>query len=290
MKTKSITHSKIKNPGILFELLVRQITVDTLEGKESSSALNLMSKYFKPSTELGKELQLYRSFFEVGKLTEMKAAQFIDIVASQYIKLDDKKLLREKYELIKEVRQIYDIKEFLGAKIPSYKIYASVYKTLLAERKDFEMTSIKDVAESRFTLIEHLATDTKNKIAKKEDQIAEVFKNQTEDLRLLSYRIMIDKFNSKYNNLGEKQKTLLREYINSVTNSERFADYVKSEIEPLKKEIYYLSSKEGDKVLKIKLNEVASQLENIKSKKKIRDNELTAMIIAYQIVEELRTK
>lgn len=283
-------HSKVKNPGILFELLVRQITVDTLGGKEASPAVSVMRKYFRPTTELGKELQLYRSFFEVNNLTEVKASKFIDLVVQQRNKLDERKLATEKYELIKEIKNHYDLKEFLSVKIPSYKIYASVYKTFLSESNSFDISSINDIAESRFTLMEHLVTDKKNRVAKAENAILEIFKTQSEDLRLLTYKVMLDKFNDKYSNLNGKQKRLLREYVNSVSNSESFVQYIHTEINPLRDEITSLAAKEGDKVLQIKLNEVASQLDNIKNKKKIKDNELTAMMIAYQLAEELKTQ
>lgn len=290
MKDKHIMHSKVKNPGILFELLVRQITVDTLGGKEASPAVSVMRKYFRPTTELGKELQLYRSFFEVNNLTEVKASKFIDLVVQQRNKLDERKLATEKYELIKEIKNHYDLKEFLSVKIPSYKIYASVYKTFLSESNSFDISSINDIAESRFTLMEHLVTDKKNRVAKAENAILEIFKTQSEDLRLLTYKVMLDKFNDKYSNLNGKQKRLLREYVNSVSNSESFVQYIHTEINPLRDEITSLAAKEGDKVLQIKLNEVASQLDNIKNKKKIKDNELTAMMIAYQLAEELKTQ
>ena len=289
MKNKNIAHSKVKNCGVLFELLVRQITVDTLEGKEKSPAIGLMRKYFKPTTELGKEQQLYRTFFEMNSLTESKAMQIIDLVSRQRVKLDEAKLAREKYALIREVKGIYDLKEFLQVKIPSYKIYASIYKTFMAEAADFSVTSIQDVAIARFALIEHLMKDHKpSKNPTSEMDIIEVFKNQTEDLRLLTHRIMLDKFNEKYANLNDKQRMLIKEYINTVSDSEEFARYVRSEIDPLKKEIKTLSEKQTDRVLKIKLNEVSTQLDKIKSRKRIRDSELTSMMIAYQLITELK--
>ena len=289
MKTKSITHSKFRNPGILFELLVRQITVDTLEGKDNSPAINLMRKYFKPNTELGKEYQLYQTLLEMNNLTESKALQLIDLVGTQRNKLDEVKLAKEKYEFIKEIKSIYDLKEFLQVKIPAYKVYASIYKTFLAESVDFNVTSIQEVAMARFSLIEHLMRDRKIvKNPTSETDIIEVFKNQTEDLRMLTHKIMLDRFNEKYANLNGKQRKLIKEYINSVSDSEEFARYVRSEIDPLREEIKNLAETQKNKVLKIKLNEVSSQLNTIKDRKKIRDGELTSMMIAYQILEEMR--
>lgn len=291
MKAKSVAHSKFRNPGILFELLVRQITVDTLEGKPNSPAIALMQKHFKPTTELGKEFQLYRTFFEMSGLSENKAVHIIDVVSTQRAKLDETKLAQEKYAFVRDVKKVYDLNEFLKVKIPSYKIYASIYKTFLAESADFNVTSIQDVAMARFALIEHLMKDRKvSENPKSESEMVEIFRNQSEDLRLLTQKIMLEKFNQKYANLNDKQKKLIREYINSVSDSEEFAKYVRSEIPVLKEELIRLSKVETNKVTQIKLNEVASQLDMLNGKKKIRDNELTAMMIAYQIVEELRIK
>lgn len=287
---KNLNHSKFKNAGILFECLVRQITVDTMENVKNSPAINIMKKYFNSTTELGKEIQLYRAFFEMNRLSESKAIQFVDVVTSQRVKLNDKQLATEKFNLIKEIKENYDLNSFLQAKIPSYKIYASIYKTFLAESKNFSISNIQDIASARFTLIEHLSKDKKiSKNLVSEGEIIDAFKNQTEDLRLLSYKLILDKFNEKYQNLNIKQKLLLREYINSVSNSNTFLEYVKSEIIPLKEEISQFIKNNSNKVLTIKLNEVTAQLDKISTRKKIRDNELTAMMIVYQIVEELKS-
>lgn len=287
---KNLNHSKFKNAGILFECLVRQITVDTMENVKNSPAINIMKKYFNSTTELGKEIQLYRAFFEMNRLSESKAIQFVDVVTSQRVKLNDKQLATEKFNLIKEIKENYDLNSFLQAKIPSYKIYASIYKTFLAESKNFSISNIQDIASARFTLIEHLSKDKKiSKNLVSEGEIIDAFKNQTEDLRLLSYKLILDKFNEKYQNLNIKQKLLLREYINSVSNSNTFLEYVKSEIIPLKEEISQFIKNNSNKVLIIKLNEVTAQLDKISTRKKIRDNELTAMMIVYQIIEELKS-
>lgn len=287
-QSKNLNHSKIKNSGILFEVLVRKITVDTLENKTNSPALDMMRKYFKPTTEMGKELQLYRAFFEMGSLTEVKAAQFVDFISQQRKKINERKLLQEKYEFIKELKNNYDLKSVLNIQIPSYKIYASIYKTFLSETKNFDISNIQDVAVSRFALIEHLMKNKSKKTPANEATILETFKNQTEDLRLLSYKLLLDKFNDKYKDLNDKQKQLLREYINSVSDTNTLTEYITTEVDTLKKEIASLAKSEKDKVLNIKLNEVAHQLDTMKTKKKIRDNDLTAMMIAYQIVDELK--
>ena len=287
METKNVVHSKYKNPGILFELLVRQITVDTLDGKEVSPATNILRKYFHPKTELGKELQLYRSFFEISRLTEVKAAQFIDLISTQRKRLDNKRLAAEKYELIKEIKKSYNLDSFLRADIPSYKIYASIYKMFLAEAQNFNIANIRDVATSQFTIIEHLMRDPKIQKKKVESNIFEIFKSLPEDERLLAYKGLLTKFNTKYDGMSSPQKQLLREYINSVSNSDDFLLYFRNQLSPLRSKLIALSEKENDKVLKIKINEVANQLESLKARKKVGDKELAALMVAYQLESEL---
>jgi hypothetical protein len=290
MSIKGITvaHSKVKNTGVLFEVLVRQITSDTLEGRPNSIALDLLKKYFSADRELGKELQLYQTFVNADRLNESRAVQYLDMVVAQRRRLDEKKLLQEKYELIKEIKKHYDLENFLSCKIPSYKLHASIYKTFVAESQDknTSILNIQDVASARFTLLEHLLGHTR-KAEHKESALLEEYKNQSEDLRLLSYRILIDRFNEKYDDLNEKQKTLLREYINDSASKHTLLNYVKSEVPTLQKELRQKIRSVKDKVVQIKLNEVVLQLDGIGRKNTVRDNEVTSLMIAYQIVKEL---
>ena len=289
MRGITVTNSKFKNTGILFEVLARQITSDTLEGKPESPALYLLKKYFNSSRELGKELQLYQAVANSPKLTESRAMQYFDMIIKQRKRLDERKLAIDKYELIKELKNSYDVETFLSCKIPSYKLNASIYKTFLTEAKHQNDTilNIQDAASARFTLLEHLIGSNRKTINKSENMMLEEFKNQTEDLRLLTYKIMIDRFNTKYDNLNDNQKNLLREYINDVSGTGTLSAYVDKELSKLTTSIVDKSRKLNDKVMQIKINEVVSQLKLI-SGKSVRDNEITAIMVAYEIEKELQ--
>lgn len=286
MKHRNIAHSKIKNPGILFEMLVRRITLDAMEGSEKSIALGLLKKYFNPNTQMGQELQLYHAFMANGQLSETKAVHFIDLILSRRKKLDEKILAREKYQLIKDIKDHYDLKDFLSARINNYKIFASVYKTFLAEVSNSDITNIQDIISSKFALIEHLTVPPNKKL--QENSIFSTFKKQPEDLRLLTYKVLIEKFNDKYSNLDINQKALLREYINNVSNTSTLQTFILSKIPTLKNELLVASKNSKDKVMQIKLHEVASQLNNIAKNKIIKDNEVSALMIAYEIIKELQ--
>jgi hypothetical protein len=292
MKNKKISNSKYKNTGVLFELLVRQITSDTLVGKPKSAAMDIMKRYFSASTELGKEMQLYRAFFETNKLTENKAIHFVDLILAQRKKLDERKLAKEKYELIKEISNAYPLKEFLSCKLPNYIIHASIYKTFAsdsAERSDTAILNINEVAEARFTLVEHLSGKSTQKDVIRETEQLNEFKQQTEDMRLLALKLMIDKFNERFDGLNDKQKDLLREFIYNVSNTNSLTTYAKKEIPFLKESLLKGASKTKNKIMAIKINEVASQLDRIASKRVIKDADFSALMIAYEIDKELNT-
>ena len=76
-----IKHSKFKNTGILFEILVKKITGDTLSGK-TSPAIKIIKEYFV-NTELGKEYKLYETVFNDKNLSEGKASLILSTILEQ---------------------------------------------------------------------------------------------------------------------------------------------------------------------------------------------------------------
>ena len=285
MKSPKVTHSKFKNTGILFELLTRQVTADTLNGKEDSPALLIIREFFVSDEELGKELQLYTALLEAGNLSEAKALKFIEIVLEQRLKLNNRKLNERKYHLVREIGQAYPLKEFLQSKIPNYKAYASIYKLFLAESIGVVPATVSDIASSRFTIVEHMTSGEKSKRQTK--TLIESFRAEQEDLRLLTYSILVDKFNDKYKSLDENQRTLLREYINNLANTNSLREHINAEVPKVKAQIQSKLRGIDDKVVRIKLEEVIKQLDTIKKGNTVRDNQVTALIIGYEIVKEI---
>lgn len=282
----NIKHNKIKNTGILFELLVRRVASDVLDGKQDSFAVRLMREHFHSKSELGKELQLYRSFFNVGnKLTEGKAFNMLDLVLERRKSLNEKMLEVQKFLLIREIKQHCDLKAFMSGRVPSYKVYASVYK--LFESAKADSMDIDDVVSSRFVVVEHLKGELKEEQIIKESNYSEVLKEQPEEIRYLSYKFLLESFNEKYSNFNDKQKALLREYINNGTDIEKFGAYVSTESKALVQHFKRSVSKIKNEVTKIKINEVIHQLQQIQQRGAVKDNYITALLIAYQISHEL---
>jgi hypothetical protein len=274
----------------LFELLARQITADVMENKKDSVAVKLMREFFNTKKELGKELMLYRAFFNVQNLSEQKAFQLLKLVTEQRKNLDQNALNTQKYALIKEIKKNFNLKEFFSARIPSYKIYASIYKNFDAAVNGInDSTTIEELAGSQFTIVEHLSGKTVNKQIKENAELANIIRSQEDDIRFLAYKILIERFNEKYKGLDEAQKKLLQEYIYNISNTSKLKSYTQTESRRLAKEIAQLSKKVSDKVVRIKLTEVVSQLHKVEKATVIKENHMTAMLIGYEILKELKS-
>lgn len=283
----NIKHNKIKNTGILFELLVRRVASDVLDGKTDSFAVKMMKEHFHSKSELGKELQLYRSFFNVPQLSETKAFNMLDLILERRKTLNEKLLAAQKFLLIKELKQQCDLKQFMSGRVPSYKVYASIYKLFESSKLQDTTLEINEIVSSRFVIVEHLQGALKEEHIIKENSYTSIIKEQPEEIRHLSYKFLLESFNEKYSNFSEKQKSLLREYINNGTDVDKFAKYISSESTGLILQIKKNLNKISNEVTRIKINEVISQLETIQNKSSVKDNYITALLIAYQISHEL---
>ena len=281
-----IKHSKIKNTGILFELLTRQITVDILNGN-NSGAVVLLKKYFSEKTELGREYKLYEFLLKSTYNSENRANSLIDAVISARQKLHNSVLRREKYNLIKEIKETYDVTEFFKSKLPNYKVYASIYKVLQSESTP-EKFDPKETTDSRYSIVEYIV-GKKAMINKKSEKLVENYKKQDKDLRLLSYKILVDKFNSKYKSLNTAQKNLLKEYINNISNTNSLKEFIGNEGKKVKKILAKYVSKVDDKITKIKLNEAVNQVDTLTKGRFIKDKQVISLMRYYELIKEIRS-
>lgn len=285
---KRVKHSKFKNTGILFELLVRQITLEVLNGDATEKAKKIVAEFFSPKTELNKELRLYDLLIKEKYNSESRAEKFIDTVNEAHNRIDQKQLQREKYNLIKKINESFNMDEFLSSPISNYKVLASIYKVF--ESKKYDSYDVKDVFNSKITLIENITSKPATLTEAKKDKVVEEYKKQDKDLRLLTYKVLVETFNKKYSNLNESQKRLLREYINNLTNTTGFKSYVETEIPQIVKELKSIQSKVSDKVTKIKLAETISVLNKTKIGKSVSDNHVSSIMMSYELIKELKSK
>jgi hypothetical protein len=286
---KKIKHSKFKNTGVLFELLVRQITLEVLNGDKTENAKNIVKEFFAPNTELNKELRLYDILLKEKYNSETKADRLVETVCDAHTKLNQSVLSKEKFNLIKEISAKFDIEQFLSSPISNYKVLASIYKVFESKRADGY--DIKDIFNSKITLIENITSKPAIKTQPTEDKkLIETYKQQDKDLRLLTYKILVETFNKKYTNLDDSQKNLLREYINNISNTTKFKDYVAVELPKIISELNGIKAKLKDKVTQIKLSETISVLEKIKIGKVVSDNQVSSIMLSYELIKELKSK
>ena len=286
---KKIKHSKVKNTGVLFELLVRQITLEVLNGDKTENAKNIVREFFAAGTELNKELRLYDLLLKEKYNSESKAEMFVDTVSQAHSKLNETKLSKEKYNLIKQINEKFELEQFLSSPITNYKVLASIYKVF--ESKKSQNYDIKDVFNSKVTLIENIIARPSVKTNKVEDtKLIESYKQQDKELRLLTYKILVETFNKKYTNLDSKQKNLLKEYINNISNTSKFKDYISIELPNILSELKLIKDKIQDKVTTIKLSETISILENMKIGKSVSDAQVSSIMLSYELIKELKSK
>jgi hypothetical protein len=275
-----IKHSKYKNTGILFELLTRQITSDTISGG-SNKALSILKKYFNTQSELLKEYKIYNTLSTKLYKEENKATILVDTLLEAHSRLNRSLLRREKYNLIKELKSTYDLNDFFKAKITDYKTMATIYN--LIENKTASPLSI---VNSKVDLIEHLTRSPKTT---KKNVVIENYNNEDKDTRLLTQKILLEKFNEKYKGLGENQKVLLQEYVNAVSNSPSLKTYINSEIKEVKKQLTQYSTKVTDEVVKIKINEAKNMIKPLCKKSSVHDDNVSNLLNYYELVNELKS-
>ena len=285
---KKMRHSKFKNTGILFELLTRQVTADIIAGKDGSEAKDLLFKYFKENTELGREWRLYNFLLSEKIKDEQHAERFLSVIVEQRKKLSNAKLAKEKYELIKEIKELYPIDDFLKANIKNYRSLASIFKLFEdSSSKDLKF-DIKEVYQAKTCIVENIVDRPKK--AEDED-ILKFYAQQNEDVRLLSYRILVEGMNKKYKDLDENQKNVLREYINNISNTNSLGAYIIREVDSVKSQITALSETiHDDDVIKIKINEVVRQLDKVKPtpSKVVKDNQVMVVLLSYELLKEIK--
>ena len=275
-----VKHSKYKNTGILFELLTRQLTSDTIAGNQPK-ALSFLKKHFNKKTELLKEYKIYHTLATQKYNKDAQATMLINTLIEAHGKLNKSQLRREKYNLIKEIKDTYNVNDFFKAKITDYKIMASIFNLL--ENKNATPTSIVD---SKTTLLEHITIKSKTT---KKDSILENYSKQDKDTRLIAYKVILEKFNDRYSDLQDNQKTLLKEYVNSVTNSPALKSYLNQEINEVKKDLAKYSKKVKDKAVAVKLNETKDMIKPLCKKSSVNDDNVINLLNYYELVNELKT-
>jgi hypothetical protein len=276
----NIKHNKYKNTGILFELLVRKITADTMSSQDSK-AVSLIKKYFV-NTELSKENKLYQSISKSQNISEAQAESILSTILEINKTLDRNKLAKEKYNLIKEIKNNFDIDDFFKAKINNYKLLSSTYTLLEANLTPTK--NLDDILNSKMNILEHIAQT--NAITVLQPTVSE-FETLDKGTRALVYKIMLEKFNTRFNTLSDDQKDVLKEYINNITNTTNLKKYVDTKFTYLKESLLKLLPTIEDATIKIKVNETINLINPILESKTIKDDNIVALLQYQELHSEL---
>lgn len=276
-------HSKYKNTGILFELLVRQVTADMVTNQDSK-AVKIIKKFFT-NTELLKEFNLYNAITKAPKLTSVKAESLLNTVLEESKKLDRDVLNKEKYNLIKEIKKHYDVENFFKAKIDNYKTSAAIY-TLFEAGRSKDLANTKQLITSKITLLEHIAQEVSTP-AQVEKKAVQEFLKEDKDIRILAYRLIVEKYNDTYKELSDDQKDILKEYIANISDTVELKAYLNKKIVEIKHKLTTLLPTIKDQVTSIKLKEVISLAKPITERQSIKDEHLVSLLQYFELYKEL---
>ena len=280
-----IKHSKYKNTGLIFELLVKQIAADTLN-KKDSPAVKILKNFYTGRNALVREFKLYEFILKNRSVSQSKAEAIVSTIIEVSRTINTDTLKNQKYNLIKEIKSHYDLEEFFSIKVKDYTPLAALY-CLLEAHKATDVIDPNFLVDNKTTLLEHL---TKTGQDKKEvrDTLIEEYSKYDKDLKLLTFKILLEKFNSKYTKLLPEQKNILKEFITSVDSSARLRNVVNEELDKLEKLVLGLTETIQDEIVKIKLQEVAKTIEPISKNKRVTDDHLINIMQYYELVQELK--
>ena len=274
-------HSKYKNTGILFELLTRQITSETISN-DNPKATGILKKFFSNNSALLKEYQIYHALLNKKFNKEANAAVLLETLVNAHSKLNKSALRRERYNLVREIKNVYNLEDFFKAKINNYKVYASVYNLL-----ENNSSNPLHVVNSKVIILEHI-TEKGLPNKPKKDMVMEEYEKFDKETRALTYKMLMEKFNEKYAGLNKNQRTLLKEYVYNISNSPKLKRFINEEINNVRAEIKELSKK-TDKVTQIKLNEVVSLIKPLCKKSSVHDDNVVNLLNYYELVNELKS-
>lgn len=280
-----IKHSKYKNTGLIFELLIKQIAADTLS-KKDSAAVSLIKKYFTGKTPLTREFKLYEFILKNKGVPQSKAENIVSSITEISRKIDNKSLKKIKYDLISDIKENYDLEEFFAIKVRDYKPLAALY-CLLEAQNAIDVIDPEVLVSNKVTILEHLTSSSQDEEQVK-DTLIEEYSKYDKDLKLLTFKILLEKFNNNYKDLLPEQKNILKEFITSVDSTARLRNIVNDELVKIAEEVKALMDNVKDEVVKIKLLEVFKAIKPLSKKEKITDSHLVNLMQFYELINELR--
>jgi len=280
-----IKHSKYKNTGLIFELLVKQIAADTLSRKDSP-AVKIMKKFYTGKTSLVREFRLYEYILKNRGVSQQKGETILSTITEISLKLDRESVKKQKYDLIAEIKNSYDLDEFFSMKVRDYKALAALY--CLMEAQNADLADPQVLVDNKMTVLEHL-TESKQNEEDVKDAIVEEYAKYDKDLRMLTYKILLEKFNGEYSNFLPEQKAILREFINASESQVKLRTLINEELEKISLAVEEMKTKVNDDIAKIKLDEVVKTIKPLTKQARVNDSHIVNLLQYYELVNELRS-
>jgi len=280
-----IKHSKYKNTGLIFELLVKQIAADTLN-KKDSAAVSILKNNFTGRTALVREFKLYEFILKNKSVSQSKAESIVSTIIEVARTIDKKVLKKQKYSLIKEIKESYDLDEFFSISVKDYKPLAALF-CLMEAHKVTDVIDPNFLVDNKTTILEHLTKEQQNRKLVR-DTLIEEYSKYDKDLKLLTFKILLEKFNSKYGTLLPEQKNILKEFITSVDSSTRLRNVVNEEFKKLKTVLDKIKATVEDEIVSIKLQEITKAIKPVAKTKRVTDDHLVNIMQYYELIKELK--
>jgi hypothetical protein len=287
MKNAKLKHNKIKNTGIIWELLVKQLTTDILNEKKNTPIKSLIYKYFNKNTELFKEHLIYEALLNTKFKNTSSAEKLINESINSFKKLNTKKLNTEKYNLIKELKNLYNIKKLFKSTINNYTTYASIFKLLKLTENPNLQTDVGEESLINETLVNNIINNKKSTVKK---PTIKTNKNSLVNNKLM-FKMLIENYNKKYKSLNKNQRNILRIFIENPINSTKLKDELIKYIDNSYNNLLESQNFIKDKAIKIKINYVLDNM--LKTKMKIKNNILKKsainnLLLFEELIEELK--
>ena len=143
------------------------------------------------------------------------------------------------------------------------------------------------LVDNKTTILEHLTKEQQNKKLVR-DTLIEEYSKYDKDLKLLTFKILLEKFNSKYGTLLPEQKNILKEFITSVDSSTRLRNVVNEEFKKLKNVLDKIKATVEDEIVSIKLQEITKAIKPVDKTKRVTDDHLVNIMQYYELIKELK--
>jgi len=268
-------HNKKRNTAFLYEILVREAakTVMSKDFKRKAQIISLMREHFSQSTELAKEMELYKTLHRSKGMDPYTGEKLIQEVKKEHEKLDKDKIFFEQSALISKINKTLSKKVFSNF-VPNYKSFATISQIFNADVS----------AKNRVLLETKVLKRIVNEERKEETKVKPISK--------LAFNVFVKKFNKTYGEgLLKEQKDLLNNYIMSFSdNGLGLKVFLTKEIDRLREGIQKsLDMKEikSDSEMSDKTKYVLTLIEGFKNKP--LDKDMVNQILKIQnLVKEIQ--